>query len=65
MIPKGPRSGKRELSCREPLVSQMELLENTRKTLAEFYDLLEEYAPSWYPERLRNKARSVLRMRSE
>jgi len=43
-------------------VSEIELRERTRSTLAEFYNLLEQYAPSWYPERLRKKAKSVLQM---
>ena len=31
-----------------------------KKSLSEVYELLEEYAPSWYPERLREEIKSIL-----
>jgi hypothetical protein len=48
-------------SARRPLVSRVELEAQTRDALREMYDLLEQYAPAWYPQELHDKVGSILR----
>jgi len=57
--------GNCEVLRRELPASQIELQKKTRKILAELDHLLEEYAPSWYPERLRNEVKAVLQTDAE
>lgn len=45
---------------REPFFSETVRQELMKQTLRELYDLLEQYAPAWYPERLHKKAESLL-----
>jgi len=60
MNPKDSRRGDGTLQEREPFVPNRDLQERTRKALAECYELLELYGPSWYPERLHEEAKAVL-----
>jgi hypothetical protein len=48
-------------SARRPLVSRVELEAQTRDALREMYDLLEQYAPAWYPRELHDKVGSIFR----
>ena len=48
-------------SARKPFVSQVELEAQTQDALREMYDLLEQYAPAWYPPELHDKVGSILR----
>lgn len=48
-----------KVPAREPFVSQVEF-QKVRETLQEVHDLLEQYAPAWYPEQLQKKVESVL-----
>jgi hypothetical protein len=43
-------------------VSPIELQERMKETLRELYDLIEQYAPPWYPRQLHKKAESVLQL---
>jgi hypothetical protein len=51
-------------SARKPFVSRVELEVQTKDALdalREVYDLLEQYAPAWYPQELHDKVGSILR----
>ena len=62
MIPDCSHPGDSKLSAREPFVSQIELQKQIKETLRELYDLLEQYAPAWYPQELHEKVESLLRL---
>lgn len=51
-------------SMREPFPSTIEL-QKMKKSLSEVYELLEEYGPSWYPDRLRKEIQSILQANSK
>ena len=44
----------------ESAVPQMELQQQLHQTLRELFNLLEQYAPTWYPKELHEKAASLL-----
>lgn len=48
-------------SARKPFVSRVELEAQTTDALREMYDLLEQYAPAWYPQELHDRVSSILR----
>jgi hypothetical protein len=59
MIPNCFRPDDEELSAREPLVSQVEMQQQLLQTFRELRDLLEQYAPAWYPHRLQKKVGTI------
>jgi hypothetical protein len=61
MIPNRSQFRETKLPAREPGFSQPELQEEMEKTFRKLSDLLEQYAPAWYPDQLREKAESVRR----
>jgi len=61
MIPNRSQFGERKLPAHEPGFSQPELQEEMEKTFRKLSDLLEQYAPTWYSDQLREKTESVRR----
>jgi hypothetical protein len=62
MIPDCFQPGDSKPSAGETSGSQIELQGQMTETLRELYDLLEEYAPAWYPQQLHEKVESLLRL---
>jgi hypothetical protein len=62
MIPDRFQPGDSKPSAGEASGSQIELQGQMTETLRELYDLLEEYAPAWYPQQLHEKLESLLRL---
>jgi hypothetical protein len=61
MIPDSSKRTDLRLIKNQHSFSQRELQEETKKVLREMYDLLEQFAPAWYPQELHQRAESVLR----
>ena len=61
MIPSRSQYSETGLAAHEPAFSQAELQEEMEETFLKLYDLLEQYAPPWYPDPLHQKAESILR----
>jgi hypothetical protein len=61
MIPNRSQFRETKLRAREPGFSQPELQEEMETTFRKLSDLLEQYAPSWYSDQLREKTESVRR----
>jgi hypothetical protein len=61
MIPNRSQFRETKLPAREPSFSQPELQEEIENTFRKLSDLLEQYAPAWYPDQLREKTESVRR----
>jgi len=61
MIPNSSPRSDSMASARKPFVSRVELEVQTKDALREVYDLLEQYAPAWYPQELHDKVGSILR----
>lgn len=45
---------------RKTILAEKEPQDDARSVLAEMYELLEEYAPGWYSQQLRKRAKKVL-----
>ena len=61
MTTKLPLSGA-DVLPQVPVLSPVELQQQVRDTFRELYNLMEQYAPTWYPEQLRERVKSVLAM---
>jgi hypothetical protein len=61
MIPNRSQFREKKLPARETGFSQPEIVEEMEKTFRELSALLEQYAPAWYPDQLREKTESVRR----
>lgn len=61
MIPRRSQFGERRLPARERAVSEPELYQEMENTFLKMCDLLEQYAPLWYSDPLRQEAQAVLR----
>jgi len=62
MIPSRSQFGGIRLPLHEPGFSQPELQAEIEAMFLNLCDLLEEYAPAWYSDRLREKIESVRRL---
>ena len=51
-----------EPSARKSFASHVELEGQTKEAIREMYDLLEQYAPSWYPRELHEKVEALLHL---
>jgi hypothetical protein len=49
-------------SAHKSFVSKVELEGRTKKAIREMYDLLEQYAPSWYPLALHKRVEALLQL---
>jgi len=61
MIPNRSQFRETKLPAREPSFAQSEIQEEMENTFRKLSDLLEQYAPAWYPDQLREKTESVRR----
>lgn len=61
MIPSRSQFREIRLPAHEPGLSQPELQEEMEETFLKLCDLLEQYAPGWYSNQLREKTESVRR----
>lgn len=61
MISNSSPGGDPMASAPKPFVSRIELEAQAKHALREMYDLLEQYAPAWYPQELHDKVGSILR----
>jgi hypothetical protein len=61
MIPNRSQFRKTNFPEREPNLSQPELQKELEQTFRKLSDLLEQYAPAWYPDQLRERTESVQR----
>jgi hypothetical protein len=64
MIPSRFQFGETRLA-HEPAFSQAEPQKEMEETFLKLYDLLEQYAPPWYSDQLREEAESVLRQKEK
>jgi len=62
MMPHYSQPDNLKFSHREEFGSRLELQEQIKETMSELHDLLEEYGPAWYPQRLQEKVESTLRL---
>jgi hypothetical protein len=61
MVPNRSQFRETNFPGREPSLSQPELQKELEQTFRKLSDLLEQYAPVWYPDQLREKTESVQR----
>lgn len=61
MIPSRSQFGEVGLPVQDLMGSQAELQEEMEETFVKLCDLLEQYAPAWYSDRLRERTESVRR----
>jgi len=61
MVPNRSKFGGMRLPAHEPGFAPPERQEGIEQTFLKLFDLLEQYAPAWYSDSLREKTESVRR----